>query len=249
MRVRLLTYLSQSIVALLVCSCYRVREPELDGESPYTNIAWGRAYPSPTLPTRAPPTAYSLAPSRVQPYPRDSGRRLSFDSSTIRLDSGSFDAENDFGIYDEDASPFDARDTDSRPVEWDCPFSCSSSEDDAGLAPETDPYLRPDSSIGWATGDESAREIVRQHASEIRCCYLRDLDRISYQRDSMSVDVSISKVGVVESVVIRSSSLDDEYTESCIVSTVRCWSFPPAENDQGVTVNIRFYFEVGRSTQ
>ncbi|MFK7988836.1 MAG: TonB family protein [Sandaracinaceae bacterium] len=83
------------------------------------------------------------------------------------------------------------------------------------------------------------QRVVRRHTSEIQRCYERADNR---PEGRVNVMFTIGRTGRVESANLRESTLHHPGIESCILSSVRRWTFPRPEGDGTVAVSYPFIF-------
>lgn len=72
-------------------------------------------------------------------------------------------------------------------------------------------------------------EVVQRHRSEIRACYDAALQRNPGLRGKVVVAFNIAPNGIVQSAVVKESTLGDSALGNCITSRVKSWVFPKPE--------------------
>ena len=88
--------------------------------------------------------------------------------------------------------------------------------------------------------------VVKQHLSEIRYCYQKELNKNPKLSGRISVKFTIAADGSVSSSSIKSSSLNNSVAESCIAGRFRRFRFPKPKGGGIVVVSYPFTFKAAQ---
>lgn len=90
---------------------------------------------------------------------------------------------------------------------------------------------------------EVIRRTIRRHINEVRFCYEQQLSQRPDLAGRVTVSFIISSTGAVSSSGMQSTTLNNAAVESCIVSSVRRWTFPAPDGGGVVGVNYPFVLD------
>jgi TonB family protein len=113
-----------------------------------------------------------------------------------------------------------------------------------GLEPRRVP--RPPTTGQGALGRAEIQRVLRGHMAEIKACYEAGRKIDPNLDGQVTVQFVIGARGQVSSSTIKSSSLGNIRTETCLVQAIRRWEFPPPRN--GVDTVIVYPFVFKRAT-
>lgn len=88
---------------------------------------------------------------------------------------------------------------------------------------------------------EAVAKVINSHLQEVRGCYERALLKDPALAGKVVLEWNISLAGLVTSAKTKSSSLKNASVESCILSALKTWKFPPAKG-AGVIITYPFMF-------
>ena len=88
---------------------------------------------------------------------------------------------------------------------------------------------------------EAVAKTVNSHLQEVRACYERALLKEPALAGKVVLEWTISTSGAVTSAKTKSSTLRNSAVESCILTNLKTWRFPPARGGQ-VIVSYPFLF-------
>ncbi|HEY0839023.1 MAG TPA: AgmX/PglI C-terminal domain-containing protein [Vulgatibacter sp.] len=89
---------------------------------------------------------------------------------------------------------------------------------------------------------ELVRRVVQQHHSQLRYCFENELIRNPKLGGRIQVKWIITGNGSVTGAALASSTMNNAKVESCIVSRVRGWQFPPPKGGGIATITYPFVF-------
>jgi hypothetical protein len=92
---------------------------------------------------------------------------------------------------------------------------------------------------------EIIRRIVREHASQIRYCYEKELVRSPGLSGKVTMRWVINAEGAVTQSKAAASSLRNKSVEGCLAQKIRTWRFPKPKGGGIVIVNYPFVFKHG----
>ncbi len=96
--------------------------------------------------------------------------------------------------------------------------------------------------VGGLSKDEIMR-VIRRHQSEIKFCYERELQKSPNLAGKVAVAFTIDPAGGVAEANVTDSSLSNNNTESCMISSIRGWKFPQPEGGGVVAVTFPWIFK------
>ncbi len=105
--------------------------------------------------------------------------------------------------------------------------------------------------IGKASGDPTILgplqrplidRVVRRHMNQIRSCYQRELTRNRALGGRLVIKFVIANNGSVSSASVRSTTMNSEATEQCVVGRFKRMQFPKPEGGGIVVVSYPFLF-------
>ena len=88
-------------------------------------------------------------------------------------------------------------------------------------------------------------EVVRRHLNQLRYCYQRELTRQPTLAGKVVVHFTISKDGSVSSSRIKTSTMNYQPVESCMVRQFLRMQFPKPKGGGFVVVSYPFLFSPG----
>ena len=93
-----------------------------------------------------------------------------------------------------------------------------------------------------ALAKEDIQAVVHQHANEVRACYEKCL--INDPNLSGKIDVSfvVDHDGSVKDADIRSTTINHAEVETCVIDSIKSWSFQAPDPSGTVLVNYPFVF-------
>ncbi|MFO0686690.1 MAG: AgmX/PglI C-terminal domain-containing protein [Sandaracinus sp.] len=97
--------------------------------------------------------------------------------------------------------------------------------------------------VRGALSREAIRRTIRRHINEVRFCYEQQLSQRPDLAGRVTVSFIISSTGAVSSSGMQSTTLNNAAVESCIVSSVRRWTFPAPDGGGVVGVNYPFVLD------
>ena len=86
---------------------------------------------------------------------------------------------------------------------------------------------------------ELIRRVIRQHMSEVKFCYEKELTRNQTLSGRVQVQFAITSTGTVATSMVEQSTLGNPQAESCIAGAVHRWVFP---KPQGGIVIVHYPF-------
>lgn len=92
-------------------------------------------------------------------------------------------------------------------------------------------------------------KVVRRHQSELRYCYENELSKNPSLGGKVTVAWTIGADGKVSFADVAESGLDNPNVESCIVSRIRRWDFPPPTGGQEVAITFPWVFHTAGSEE
>jgi TonB family protein len=112
----------------------------------------------------------------------------------------------------------------------------------ASGSPEASGPLSGTATVRGSLDKNIIRSVIREHISEVRDCYERQLARRPELAGQVQVKFTIGSTGDVVSSVLGHSDLAAPPVESCVVAAVRGWMFPPPQGGGIVIVTYPFKF-------
>ncbi len=101
--------------------------------------------------------------------------------------------------------------------------------------------IRPGSPLIMGSLDkEIIRRVIKQHISQIRYCYERELQRTPGLFGKVATKFTISASGSVQSAQVSESTLKNRAVEQCITARIRTWKFPKPKGGGIVIVKYPF---------
>lgn len=88
---------------------------------------------------------------------------------------------------------------------------------------------------------EAVAKVVNSHLQEVRACYERALLKNPGLAGKVTLEWTISTVGLVTTAKTKSSSMNDAAVEGCILNNLKTWKFPPARGGN-VVISYPFQF-------
>lgn len=88
---------------------------------------------------------------------------------------------------------------------------------------------------------EAVAKVINSHLQEVRACYEKALLKDPSLAGKVVLEWNISTAGLVTTAKTKSSSLRNASVESCILSALKTWKFPPAKG-AGVLITYPFMF-------
>lgn len=88
---------------------------------------------------------------------------------------------------------------------------------------------------------EAVAKVINSHLSEVSACYERALLKEPGLQGKIVLEWNISTAGIVTTARTKSSSMKSAAVESCILSSLKTWKFPPAKG-AGVVISYPFLF-------
>ncbi|MEZ4458225.1 MAG: AgmX/PglI C-terminal domain-containing protein [bacterium] len=93
---------------------------------------------------------------------------------------------------------------------------------------------------------EIIKRVVRQHRSEVKDCYERELQKDRTLKGELVIKFTVSGKGDVISSVSQGGDLRNPTMEACINQRIRRWVFPEPKGGGLVIVKYPFRFSAGR---
>jgi len=114
----------------------------------------------------------------------------------------------------------------------------------AGLGKKASSEVTIDTSSVVVVGydRELVRRVVQQHHSQLRYCFENELIRNPKLGGRIQVKWIITGNGSVSGAQLASTTMNNAKVESCIVSRVRGWQFPPPKGGGIATITYPFVF-------
>jgi hypothetical protein len=89
---------------------------------------------------------------------------------------------------------------------------------------------------------EIIRRVVREHASQIRYCYERELTRTPGIGGKIKMKWVIAADGTVTQAVVESDAMGNVGVTTCLIDKIRTWTFPKPKGGGIVIVSYPFVF-------
>jgi TonB family protein len=86
-------------------------------------------------------------------------------------------------------------------------------------------------------------QVVKRHANEIRFCYEKELQKDPTLGGKVAVQWTIEATGVVGDAALAESTMGNANVEQCILSKVKRWKFPEAQNGGSTVVTFPWVFK------
>ena len=91
-----------------------------------------------------------------------------------------------------------------------------------------------------ALSKEAIRRVINRHRNEVKFCYERGLQNRPDLEGRLTMRFMIAPSGMVQVASVSGSTLGDAGVESCVLASVRRWTFPQPEGGGGVMVTYPF---------
>jgi hypothetical protein len=97
-------------------------------------------------------------------------------------------------------------------------------------------------SVSGELSSEVVRRVVQAHRGQLRYCYEREVLRNPGLRGKLVTRVEIGPTGAVSRAEKVETTLANEPVESCVLTRLRSWTFPPAKDEKPTTVTLPLQF-------
>ena len=84
--------------------------------------------------------------------------------------------------------------------------------------------------------------VLRANLNQIRNCYEQLLQRSPSASGKMAVNFVVGANGMVQTVGVTESTIQDSRMRSCVTGRIQRWKFPEPRGGQPVTVTYPFVF-------
>ena len=94
--------------------------------------------------------------------------------------------------------------------------------------------------VDGALDPEVVRKTVRSKSKDLKACYAKGLVSSAELSGKLTMEFVVDKKGKMDSVKVKSSTLNNAAVESCATTTIEGWTFDAPED--GKKVKIRYSF-------
>ena len=93
-----------------------------------------------------------------------------------------------------------------------------------------------------ALSAEVIQSYIRRHAAAIHACYEKELRRNPTLRGRITVEWTIESTGLVSNAKVKSSTLENQAVETCVVDRIKRIRFPASDEAGSAIVRMPFDF-------
>jgi len=104
----------------------------------------------------------------------------------------------------------------------------------------------PEFDLGQRAESSGVARVINENRRDIQACYEQRLAEKPNLSGRVAVKFMVDTDGQLVAPIIENSSLQDDAVESCIIETLRAWSFPEPVSGQRTTWTFPFEFSPGR---
>ena len=123
---------------------------------------------------------------------------------------------------------------------WLTLFSCAANK----MNSDTD-NKDPEMQDQWSghVDKEAVRKVIHENLHAIKNCYINELKTHQNVRGKVLVEFEINDRGLIKSVQIKKTTLNNKPVEECVTSVIAKAHFPPSPEGKTAVITYPFLFD------